>query len=169
MQDRLYEENAGKIRELAPSVRPRAFAFMDDCWTKERKFKIMESYRNQQDQYVRFSSGRNVEEIQRCRWYGLLDAYDELTLTGILKENRHLSYDPILSWRVHSDHTRRMAMDVKPITCTMVELKESASAFGIVMPYDLEPWHFLFTPSRHPFLKFFHGFFLSLVKRQHRK
>jgi len=116
------ERNALKISQLQPQVRWAAKEWEEACWAKDYPFKISEAYRSRTRQFQLWLKGRMGSAARR------------------------------VTWTLNSKHTRRLALDVYPLTKKenfYETLEFVGKRYGITHPLTMRPYydfaHFEFT------------------------
>lgn len=146
--DTMFQDNHRKILELKQDKQWAAFTWHDECWTQGLRMKIYDGHRPQETQMLYFAKGRDEEEFARLLKYGLISRPQHDALVALVRKNVDFPDMDRVTWTLDSYHTRRLALDVRPINCSFADLRAVAGNYGITCPVPGDEWHFQFDKAR---------------------
>ena len=109
----MIEANKLKAKELQPHCQWAAVRWIDECFEKGFKFRVVEVYRSQARQDKLYGQGR---------W----------------------SEGAVVTMTLSSKHTKRLAVDIFPIDCSVVDISRIARKYKIYNPILWDRYHFEF-------------------------
>lgn len=128
------EANTQAILTLDPSVRPIVTDFINECYSLNRQFTIIQVGRTQQYQNRIFLQGRTPEIMAKELKDGVYDQSTYDRGIALIQANGGGFHGPIVTWTLDSLHVKGLAIDILPINCGFILIEEIASEYGIYRP-----------------------------------
>lgn len=144
----MYSQNIDHIFNLKPTLQKNALDCHNAWWGVGHRMKIFDSIRTEEEQLKRFVSGRSKETLEQLFKYKLFDqiTFDKLLALWSFSAER----EEVKTWSIHSPHTEGIALDIKPMNCSYVDLKKIGEQFGLIQTIPEELWHFECSEKKCP-------------------
>jgi hypothetical protein len=111
----IREHNKAKISELLANCQDRVKLFEEDAFALQVGFKIAEAYRPQSKQYLDFTQGRTLADIELLHAKKQITQADYDALKAIFAAGKNLPGTSVATKTLRSKHTARRAIDIYPI------------------------------------------------------
>ncbi len=149
--DEILIGNEKLISELLPHVQWAALAWLDECWDKKLYFKILCAYRTQDEEYALFTQGRTRDDMLTAYQKGMISFVDLKIVQKLFDIGKNRRGN-IVTWTCNSFHTKRLALDLEYINCTISDLMAVAIHWNITNPIAKDPPHWQFDKIIDSFL-----------------